>query len=477
VAPVGVDEWVARVEERREQRAGLTGRALAAWDGVAPVWRLVIFAALVASVPFLTDSDFVIRVGVNTLLLAMLALGLNIVVGWAGLLDLGYIAFYGFGAYTYALLASDQIDVHLASWLAIVIVVVACALLGFLLGLPSRRLIGDYLAIVTLFFGQVFVELVTNLDRVTLPGEDEPVDITGGPNGIAGVDPITLLGFEFLTPTDYFYLSLGALVILVAGLYLIDNSRTGRAWRAVREDPLAASLMTMPVKRLKLLAFAFGAAVAGLAGTIFAALQIGVFPRNFETPFLILIYAAVILGGAGSIKGMLAGAAVVGISFELLREPDEASWIFYGGILLALLLTVRPWWRVAAVVAGVVALGLVLVAVVGGIWPDTVAGSPRAEWAFSSAIDSWMLLPSDPKDVGNVAFVVLVVMVLWLSQAGPHTRLLALVPLIYLASFVWENRLLLDPSVTRLLLVGALLIVVMNLRPAGLFGAKRIEVA
>jgi len=175
--------------------------------------------------------------------------------------------------------------VHLASWQALICVVVACALLGFLLGLPSRRLIGDYLAIVTLFFGQVFVELVTNLDRVTLPGKDEPVDITGGPNGIAGVDPIQLFGIEFLTPTDYFYLSLAVLVILIGGLYLIDNSRTGRAWRAIREDPLAAGLMTMPVKRLKLLAFAFGAAVAGLAGAIFAALQIGVFPRNFETPF------------------------------------------------------------------------------------------------------------------------------------------------------------------------------------------------
>jgi ABC-type branched-subunit amino acid transport system permease subunit len=416
-------------------------------------------------------------VGVNTLLLAMLALGLNIVVGWAGLLDLGYIAFYGFGAYTYALLASDQIDVHLASWLAIVCVVVACALLGFLLGLPSRRLIGDYLAIVTLFFGQVFVELVTNLDRVTLPGKDEPVDVTGGPNGIAGVDPIQLFGIEFLTPTDYFYLSLVVLVILIAALYMIDNSRTGRAWRAIREDPLAAGLMTMPVKRLKLLAFAFGAAVAGLAGSIFAALQIGVFPRNFETPFLILIYAAVILGGAGSIKGMLAGAAAVGITFELLREPDEASWIFYGGILLGLVLTIRPWRRLAAVLAGVVGLGLVMHAVIGGIWPDTVAGSPRADWAFSSAIDSWMLLPSDPKGVGNVAFVVLVVSIMLLSQAGTRARLLALVPLIYLASFVWENRLMLDPSVTRLLMVGALLIVVMNVRPSGLFGAKRIEVA
>jgi ABC-type branched-subunit amino acid transport system permease subunit len=477
VPPVGVDEWAARVEERREQRAGLMGQALAAWDRVAPVWRLVLFAALVASVPCLNDSDFIIRVGVNTLLLAMLALGLNIVVGWAGLLDLGYIAFYGFGAYTYALLASDQIDVHLASWLTIVCVVVACAVLGFLLGLPSRRLIGDYLAIVTLFFGQVFVEVVTNLDRVTLPGKDEPVDITGGPNGIAGVDPIQLFGIEFLTPTDYFYLSLVVLVILIAVLYLIDNSRTGRAWRAIREDPLAAGLMTMPVKRLKLMAFAFGAAVAGLAGAIFAALQIGVFPRNFETPFLILIYAAVILGGAGSIKGMLAGAAVVGISFELLREPDEASWIFYGGVLLALVLTVRPWRLLAAVLAGVVALGLALHAVVGGLWPDAVAGSPRADWALSSAIDNWLLFPEDPKTIGNWAFVALVVAVVWLSQAGRRARLLALVPLVYLAAFVWENRLMLDPSVTRQLMLGALLIVVMILRPAGLFGAKRIEVA
>jgi ABC-type branched-subunit amino acid transport system permease subunit len=476
MARVGVDEWVARAEERRARRGGPLGRAQATWDAVPPVARLVLFAALVASVPFLTDSDFVIRVGVNTLLLAMLALGLNIVVGWAGLLDLGYIAFYGFGAYSYALLASDQIDVHLPSWLAILIVVVASALLGLLLGLPSRRLTGDYLAIVTLFFGQIFVELVVNLDRVTLPGADTPINITGGPNGIPGVDPITLLGFEFLTPTDYFYLSLGVLLILVAALSLIDNSRTGRAWRAIREDPLAAGLMTMPVKRLKLLAFVCGAAVAGLAGTIFAALQIGVFPRNFETPFLILIYAAVILGGAGSIKGMLAGAAVVGISFELLRQPNDASWVFYGGVLLALLLTVRPWRVLAAVSAAAAALGLALHALVEAVWPDAVDGSPRADWALSSAIDSWMVLPGDPKAVGNWAFVAVIGLVLWMTQASRRVRLFMLPVLIYLASFVWENRLLLDPSVTRQLMVGAILIVVMSLRPAGLFGAKRIEV-
>jgi len=476
MSQVGVDEWVARAEERRERRGGPLGRAEAAWDALPPVARLVLFAALVASVPFITDSDFVIRVGVNTLLLGMLALGLNIVVGWAGLLDLGYIAFYGFGAYSYALLASDQIDVHLSSWLAILIVVVASALLGLLLGLPSRRLIGDYLAIVTLFFGQIFVEVVVNLDRVTLPGSDSPIDITGGPNGIPGVDPIVLLGFEFLTPTDYFYLTLGVLVVLIAALYLVDNSRTGRAWRAIREDPLAASLMTMPVKRLKLLAFVCGAAVAGLAGTIFAALQIGVFPRNFETPFLILIYAAVILGGAGSIKGMLAGAAVVGISFELLRQPSDASWIFYGGVLLALVVTVRPWRVLAAVLAATAALGLALHALLAAVWPEAVAGAPRADWALSGAIDNWMALPADPKAAGNWAFVALIGVVLWLTQASRRTRLLVLPLLLYLGSFVWENRLLLDPSVTRLLMVGAILIVVMSLRPAGLFGAKRIEV-
>lgn len=473
---VGVDEWVAREAERRELRGGALGRAEAAWTAVPPVARLALFAALVASVPFITDSDFVIRVGVNTLLLGMLALGLNIVVGWAGLLDLGYIAFYGFGAYSYALLASDQIDVHLPSWLAILIVVLASALLGLLLGLPSRRLIGDYLAIVTLFFGQIFVELVVNLDRVTLPGSDEPLDITGGPNGIPGVEPITLLGFEFLTPTDYFYLSLGVLVILVAGLYLIDHSRTGRAWRAIREDPLAASLMTMPVKRLKLLAFVCGAAVAGLAGTIFAALQIGVFPRNFETPFLILIYAAVILGGAGSITGMLAGAAVVGVSFELLRDPDEASWIFYGGVLLGLVLTVRPWRALGGVLAATVALGFALRALLDAVWRAAVEGEPRADWTFSSVIDSWMVLPDEARAAGNWGFVALIGVVLWLSQAGRRTRLLALPLLVYLAAFVWENRLVVDPSVTRLLMVGAILIIVMNVRPAGLFGAKRIEV-
>jgi branched-chain amino acid transport system permease protein len=284
VTKVGVDEWVARSEERTEGGTGRGAQLRRRWDATPPFARLAVIATLVALFPFMTDSDFAIRVGINALLLAILAIGLNVVVGWAGLLDLGYIAFYGFGAYGYALLSSDQLGdagVHLPSLVSIPIVVVLAAGLGLLLGLPSRRLLGDYLAIVTLFFGQIFVELLVNLDRVRLPGAEEPISITGGPNGIPGLDPIAFFGYELITPRSYYYLLLIVMVVLAIVLYLLDTSRTGRAWRAVREDPLAASFMTIPVNGVKLMAFSFGAAIAALAGTIFAAVQVGVFPQNF----------------------------------------------------------------------------------------------------------------------------------------------------------------------------------------------------
>ncbi|MGH3665692.1 MAG: branched-chain amino acid ABC transporter permease, partial [Egibacteraceae bacterium] len=348
MARIGVDEWVAEAAERTEAGGGLAAPLLQAWQRVRLGARFALLAVLVAGFPFTTDSDFLIRVGINTLLLVILAVGLNVVVGWAGLLDLGYIAFYGFGAYTYALLSSNQLDVHLPTLAAVAVVVVASALLGLLLGLPSRRLLGDYLAITTLFFGQAFVELTLNLDS-----------ITGGPNGIAGVDPFSFFGFELITPTDYYYLAGGVALAVIAGLYLLSQSRTGRAWRAVREDPLAAEMMSMPANALKLRAFAVGAAVAGLVGSIFAAVQIGVFPRNFETPFLILIYAAVILGGAGSLSGVTLGAVAVSAALELLRDPDQATVLFLVLLFTGLVIKLRPWQRLAAVVGGAVALGLV----------------------------------------------------------------------------------------------------------------------
>ncbi|MQA74831.1 MAG: ABC transporter ATP-binding protein [Solirubrobacterales bacterium] len=465
MARIGVDEWVAESDQRTEGYRGRASPLVAAWDRVPPAARILLLAVGLAVFPLTTGSDFVLRVGINTLLLAILALGLNVVVGWAGLLDLGYIAFYGFGAYTYALLSSEQLGIHLPTPLAVLIVLVACALLGLLLGLPSRRLLGDYLAIVTLFFGQIFVELVVNLDAVT-----------GGPSGIAGVDPFVLLGFEFLTPRDYYYLTAGAAVIVTLVLYLIGESRTGRAWRAVREDPLAAEMMTMPVNLLKLKAFALGSAIAGLAGSIFAAVQIGVFPRNFETPFLILIYAAVILGGAGSLAGAILGAVVVSVSLELLRDADQATVLFYGLLLAGLLARVRPWRKLAAVLGGTIALGLALHAIAAAVWPEAVAGTPQATGALGDALDAWLVLPEGATTAGNIGFVVLVAAIILFTQVRERTRTLLLVPVIYLAAFVWEARLVQEPSVTRQLLLGALLVVVMISRPRGLLGSERKEI-
>jgi branched-chain amino acid transport system permease protein len=200
------------------------------------------------------------------------------------------------------LLSSNQLSnagIHLPAYASVPAVMVAAAILGLLVGLPSRRLIGDYLAIVTLFFGEAFVEFTNNVAPTKL----------GGPNGIFGLDPIKGFGSQITTNKGYFYLLLILLGLSMAVLRLLDTSRTGRAWRAVREDPLAASLMTIPVNRVKLMAFMFGAMVAAMAGAVFAAQQTSVFPTDFDTTFLILIYAGLILGGAGSIGGAASCAA------------------------------------------------------------------------------------------------------------------------------------------------------------------------
>jgi branched-chain amino acid transport system permease protein len=471
VAKVGVDEWVEQSADRREAYSGLSAPLRTALDRIPPAAKLGTFALLAALVPLLVSSDYVVRVGVNTLLLALLALGLNVVVGWAGLLDLGYIAFYGFGAYAYALLSSEQIGVHLPTIPAVLIVIVACALLGLLLGLPSRRLLGDYLAIVTLFFGQVFVELVLNLDRVRLPGADEPIALTGGTNGIPGVDPMVLFGFELEQNEHYYWLALGTTVLVAVVLHRMNESRTGRAWRAVREDPLAAEFMTIPVNRVKLVAFAVGAAIAGLAGSVFAAVQIGVFPANFETSFLILIYAAVILGGAGSLAGAVLGAVVVSVALELLRDPTQASVVFYGLLLVTLVARLRPPWRLGAVLGGLVALGLVLGAVLGD------HGSVRAEGWLADVLNAVLVLPEDPsRALGNWLFLALIAGGLAWSRAPEPARTVLLVPLLHLAALAWELRLVAEPAITRQLLLGLLLVVLMNARPQGLLGRARVEV-
>ena len=472
---IGSDEWVSEQELRTEYYTGLTAPARRAFDRVGPGPRFFAFLAVCALFPFLTDSAFLIRVGVNVLLFALLALGLNIVVGWAGLLDLGYVAFYGFGAYMYAWVSSDQFDIHLPTELAIPLVVAASALLGLLLGLPSWRLVGDYLAITTLFFAQIFVELALNLDRINLPWRDEPLDLTGGPNGIPGIDRMEIFGLQLSDVRDYYFLLLILLALIAVGLFYLNDSRTGRGWRASREDPLAAELMTTPVNRLKLLAFAMGAAIAGLTGSIFAAVQTGVFPQNFEVVLLIMIYAALILGGAGSISGAVVGAIVVASVPEILRTPENARWLFYGALVAVLVATVRPWRRLAVVAGAVVVFGFVVHGLVAWIWPAGVEGEP-AGGTLGGLLDSWVLLPvENPELLGNLAFVLLVAATLALTQLSGDARIILLVPTIYLATFVWETRLIEQPSVTRQLLFGAILVAMMIMRPQGLLGTARVE--
>src|SRR4051812_47573415 len=217
--PVGVDEWVARSGERREAAKGWRGAVERGAERVGWWPRLAVVGAVGALIPLVGLNDFQLQIGVNALLLAMLALGLNISVGWAGLLDLGYIAFYGFGAYVFALLSSQQLGsdgLHLQAWQSIPMVLIAAAILGLLVGLPSRRLIGDYLAIVTLFFGEVFLEVTTNVGTDTL----------GGPNGIPAIDPIKGFGQQILTLKGYYYFLLIAILVVIAALHLLDQSRT-----------------------------------------------------------------------------------------------------------------------------------------------------------------------------------------------------------------------------------------------------------
>ncbi len=467
---VGADEWVARQTGRREYLPSWLGRAQRESERIGWWPRLAVAGLAGLALPLIGLGGFQLQVGIDALVIALLAVGLNIVVGWTGLLDLGYVAFFGFGAYGYALLSSSQLGangIHLPYYLSLPIVIIGAALLGLAVGLPSRRLIGDYLAIVTLFFGEAFVEFTNNVAPSKL----------GGPNGITSIDPIKIFGIELTTNAGYYYLLVIVLVVTMAVLRLLEKSRTGRAWRAVREDPLAAAAMTIPVNRVKLLAFAFGAMVAALAGTIYAAQQASVFPTDFDTPILILIYAALILGGAGSIAGAATGALVVMVIYDgLLRSPAEASVLFYGLILLTLLAKLRPWRRLAIVLAATVALGFAAYAIARAISASAVAGGPQSGGWIADALRDWVIVPANAQVAGNVGFVVLICLLVALVQVSSRWRTILLPPTLYLAAFVWETRLVVQPSITRQLMIGAILIVMMNARPQGLLGQRRVEV-
>jgi ABC-type branched-subunit amino acid transport system permease subunit len=476
---IGVDEWVESVEGRRA--AGPLVPVRRVFDRTPDAVRLLVFVGAVALVPVLTSDQYVLRVGVDTLIFALLAIGLNVVVGFAGLLDLGYVAFFGVGAYGYALLSSDHYGIHWPAELSVPLIVVATGVVGLLLGSSSWRLLGDYLAIVTLFFLQAFVVITTNGSNLSFLGLTGSTNLTGGPNGIPGLDPFEIFGLQIDSERGYFYLALVATALVLTMLYLAIRSRTGRAWQALREDPLAAELMGMPVNRLKLLAFAFGAAVAGLTGTIQASLAAGVFPDNYDVPLLITIYAMLILGGAGSLSGAVLGAIVVNVSLEVLRDANQARWLFLSVVFITLIAKVRPWSKLGAVLGGLVGFGYAFHAIVGAVWPSGTAGEPAGGDAIGRAIQSWVIHPShSTTEIGNYAFVALVLAVLGLTLLRGLWRTVALVPTIYLAAFVWENRLIATPeaqAANRFLVLGALLVVLMAARPQGLLGTSRVEIA
>ena len=290
-------------------------------------------------------SDYTVRIATLVLIYAALAMGLNVVVGLAGLLDLGFIAFFGVGAYSYALLASNLHDIHVNFWIMLPVGMLVAAVLGVLVGLPALRTHGDYLAIVTLGFGEIVFVLLVNLDR--------PINITNGPQGVLGIDLPSIGGWEIgkegiflgsfgLTPTMQFFVMA---VLYVGGVMYcalrLRDARLGRAWRAMRESEAAASSCGVSIVRAKMSAFVFGASVAGGAGVLTAAWYGSVFPDSFLFSESIKVLAMVVLGGIGSVWGALAGALVLVLMPELLREFDQYRLLIFG-LVLVLVMRLRP---------------------------------------------------------------------------------------------------------------------------------------
>jgi branched-chain amino acid transport system permease protein len=472
---VGQDEWVARHAERRLMGGGPLGSLEDRLRRV-PWWAwLILFVAAFSLLPLVESSGYVRRVAFDTVLYMLLALGLNVVVGWGGLLDLGYVAFYGIGAYAYAMLDSGKFGIHLPTIVAVPVVVVVGALAGLLLGLPSRRLSGDYLAIVTLFFLQLFQTITTNGDSV------RGHDFTGGPNGILNVDPFHLFGtnlavqHEGVFAVSYLYVGLAFFAVVYVALRFVNDSRTGRAWRSLREDPLAAEAMGMPVSWLKLLSFSFGAAVAALTGTLFAALSASVFPLTFYFVLLITVYTMVILGGSGSQAGVVAGALIIGPLLELLRESSKSRVIFFVALAAALIVAARRSRPLALVAVSTIVFGFVVHAICGAVDSSWVAGEHRG--GFAGFVEHWVVSPDHmARWVAPLSYLGVIAAALVCTVVRGWARLVAVVPTIYLAAFVWENVMLSKPEPARYIVLGLILIALMILRPNGLLGERRVEI-
>jgi branched-chain amino acid transport system permease protein len=324
---VGVDDWVASVEDRREQRAGFAGLARRI-DDVVPAWaRLVVFAVFAASLPLWMDRGDLFAYGIFTLIYVLLGLGLNVVVGYAGLLDLGYVAFFAVGAYTTALLTSPQssLGVGWVFWAAVPFVVLAAAVSGLIVGTPVLRMRGDYLAIVTLGFGEIARLLFLS---------DWLKPTFGGAQGIIRVRDITIGPIEIAGPQAFFYAIFVFVLLATYVTYALQDSRIGRAWMAMREDEAVAEAMGVNIVTAKLSAFIAGAMLAGFGGALFATKIGSVFPHSFNVIVSITVLVVIIVGGMASVPGVvLASFVLVGLP-ELLREFEEYRFLIYGALLI-----------------------------------------------------------------------------------------------------------------------------------------------
>ncbi|MFJ3660439.1 branched-chain amino acid ABC transporter permease [Streptomyces sp. NPDC090119] len=334
-------------------KAGLVARISAITARHRTVTMTGAFVAA-AAFPFTQSDDQYATIGVYILIFATVALGLNIVVGLAGLLDLGYVAFLGVGAYTAALVSgspSSPLHVHWPFWASALLGAFVAMIFGVLIGAPTLRLRGDYLAIVTLGFGEIFRITVLNMDGTSGP------DVTNGSNGISSVPNLNILGFDFGQEhqlfgatigrfANYFLLMLLITLVVVVVFRRSSDSRIGRAWIAIREDETAALAMGINGFRVKLIAFALGAALAGLAGSVQAHVTYTVTPEQYQFAHVVppnsaFLLAAVVLGGMGTISGPLVGASLLYLIPAKLQFLGEYQ-LFAFGVALVLLMRFRP---------------------------------------------------------------------------------------------------------------------------------------
>lgn len=344
-------------------------------DPVKAYIAIAIIAVILFLLPILAGhflGNFWIRTLNFVLLYIMLALGLNIVVGYAGLLDLGYIAFYAVGAYFYALLASPHLSENFELireafpdglkaplWIVIPIGAALAALAGAILGAPTLKLRGDYLAIVTLGFGEIVRIFMLNLNQ--------PINLTNGPQGISSIEPIKVFGFAFNTKVEwlgiefrdlhwYYYLFLILTILIIVVCIRLQDSRLGRAWVAIREDEVAAKAMGINTRNVKLLAFAMGASFGGISGAMFSASQGFISPESFTLHESIVVVAMVVLGGIGHVPGVILGAILLYAIPEVLRHwakpiqtaifgeeliPSEALRMLLYGLSMVLIMLYR----------------------------------------------------------------------------------------------------------------------------------------